>query len=68
METCEQIAEESREDYQELLVKHHALRQELNALQASRHDQGAAAEPYVMVLIDAHSHKVSRLHGLHAPH
>ena len=43
--TCEKVAEESHKDYQELLVEHHALRQELEALEVPSHGPDAVLQP-----------------------
>jgi hypothetical protein len=56
-----QEAEQSRTAYQELLVKYRALQRELHLLNASNPaiDTENAPEPYIIVLVDAHSHMVN---------
>ena len=55
-----QAAEESGQSYQNLLVKYRALQQELQNLKfAPRELDGQrTSDTYIVVLIDAHSHKV----------
>ena len=50
----------SHKDYQELLVKHRELQQELKDLKNAQrvHSGEHVSDPYVIVLVDAHSHKV----------
>ncbi|KAJ4361218.1 hypothetical protein N0V95_002101 [Ascochyta clinopodiicola] len=56
--TSGQAVEESRQSYEELLVEHRALQQELADVKNAQrvHGGGHVVDPYVMVLIDAHSH------------
>lgn len=58
------MAEQSRKDYCELLVKHRALRQELDTLRDSQQTSSVASMPYIMVLVDGHSHKVRGAYDL----
>ncbi|KAF9699976.1 hypothetical protein EKO04_001266 [Ascochyta lentis] len=53
-----QTVEERRRSHEELLVEHRALQQELTELKNAQRVHGGerVVDPYVVVLIDAHSH------------
>ncbi|KAJ4371547.1 hypothetical protein N0V83_004766 [Neocucurbitaria cava] len=66
-ESCRRVMKQSQEEYDELLAKYDALRSRRDGGEVS---QGAAteeraADAYVVVLIDAHSHKfkTNLMHG-----
>ena len=63
-----QAAEESGQSYQNLLVKYRALQQELQNLKfAPRELDGQrTSDTYIVVLIDAHSHKVFPMSDSHS--
>ena len=63
-----QAAEESGQSYQNLLVKYRALQQELQNLKfAPRELDGQrTSDTYIVVLIDAHRHKVCPMSDSHS--
>jgi hypothetical protein len=59
-ERCEQVLSNGRDSYEQLLVKYTALKRTHDTVKTNSSEKAGQREvdSYVMVLIDAHSHKV----------